>query len=122
MPPSANSSIAAASAALQQNNKTASSDSNNDNSIALSSSGAVSSRVNAINEAETGGEAATALSIAVDALLEDVKKRFEGVGGEMFARMDEMARRLDDLEASLRQRESSGSAGSGTDMKKEPGI
>ncbi|KAL5347646.1 hypothetical protein ACLOAV_007055 [Pseudogymnoascus australis] len=42
----------------------------------------------------------------VDDLLEDISTRFTSTSTELFSKMDEMARRLDHLEASILARDS----------------
>ncbi|KAL1999403.1 hypothetical protein VTN02DRAFT_4569 [Thermoascus thermophilus] len=41
------------------------------------------------------------LTAAVDDLLVQLQKKFDGVSREIFGKLDDMARRLDELEASL---------------------
>ncbi|RKF60566.1 putative heat shock factor-binding protein [Erysiphe neolycopersici] len=41
-------------------------------------------------------------SVVVDDLLNTLSNKFAGVSSEIFAKMDEMSRRLDDLETSLK--------------------
>jgi len=41
------------------------------------------------------------LSVVVDELLNSLSNKFAGVSSEIFAKMDEMSRRLDNLEATL---------------------
>ncbi|KAL2011530.1 hypothetical protein VTN00DRAFT_4248 [Thermoascus crustaceus] len=41
------------------------------------------------------------LAAAVDDLLVQLQKKFDGVSSEIFGKLDDMARRLDELEASL---------------------
>ncbi|MCJ1480215.1 hypothetical protein MMC06_000369 [Schaereria dolodes] len=53
-------------------------------------------------EQTTGTQAAPVeLAAAVDELLDTLTAKFEAVSTEIFAKMDEMSRRLDSLEASI---------------------
>ncbi|OJD15964.1 hypothetical protein AJ78_03833 [Emergomyces pasteurianus Ep9510] len=55
-----------------------------------------------IQEATTGGdESSTQLAQAVDELLDQLQSKFDKVSTEVFGKLDDMARRLDQLEASL---------------------
>ncbi|RMJ22894.1 hypothetical protein PHISP_06236 [Aspergillus sp. HF37] len=50
------------------------------------------------------------LTAAVDDLLDQLKHKFDVVSGEMFSKLDDMTRRLDELEASLTVSADAGSA------------
>jgi heat shock factor-binding protein 1 len=68
------------------------------------------------NEATSGGaadDARTDLSAAVDDLLNQLSSKFASMSSEIFAKMDEMTRRLDNLEAKMMASEQNGGAGSG---------
>jgi len=55
-------------------------------------------------------DAPAELSAVVDELLNSLSSKFAGVSSEIFAKMDEMSRRLDNLEATLQSNaESKGS-------------
>lgn len=55
-------------------------------------------------------DAPAELSAVVDELLNSLTSKFSGVSSELFAKMDEMSRRLDSLEATLQSNtESTGS-------------
>ncbi|RAH45789.1 heat shock factor-binding 1 family protein [Aspergillus brunneoviolaceus CBS 621.78] len=53
------------------------------------------------------------LNAAVDDLLDQLQHKFDGVSREIFGKLDDMARRLDELEASLALLDSSAPAGAG---------
>ncbi|KPM41328.1 hypothetical protein AK830_g5260 [Neonectria ditissima] len=55
------------------------------------------------NESE---DARTDVDAAVENLLNSLSNKFAGVSSEIFAKMDEMSRRLDNLEASLQTNKS----------------
>ncbi|KAK7427138.1 hypothetical protein QQZ08_006407 [Neonectria magnoliae] len=46
------------------------------------------------------------VTAAVEDLLNSLSNKFAGVSSEIFAKMDEMSRRLDNLEASLQENKS----------------
>ncbi|KAL1966791.1 hypothetical protein VTN77DRAFT_3756 [Rasamsonia byssochlamydoides] len=48
-----------------------------------------------------GGSGAQELAAAVDDLLDQLQHKFDKVSTEIFGKLDDMARRLDELEASL---------------------
>ncbi|KAK6954714.1 hypothetical protein Daesc_004682 [Daldinia eschscholtzii] len=48
------------------------------------------------------------LTTVVEELLNSLSSKFDGVSSEIFAKMDDMARRLDNLEASLQANEENG--------------
>ncbi|PYH78762.1 hypothetical protein BO82DRAFT_394454 [Aspergillus uvarum CBS 121591] len=50
------------------------------------------------------------LNAAVDDLLDQLQHKFDGVSREIFGKLDDMARRLDELEASLALLDTSSSA------------
>ncbi|OAX79824.1 hypothetical protein ACJ72_05856 [Emergomyces africanus] len=55
-----------------------------------------------IQEATTAGhESSTQLAQAVDELLDQLQNKFDKVSTEVIGKLDDMARRLDQLEASL---------------------
>lgn len=56
------------------------------------------------------------LSAVVDELLNSLSNKFAGVSSEIFAKMDEMSRRLDNLEATL-QANAEGKDGRGSPTK-----
>ncbi|QKX59272.1 uncharacterized protein TRUGW13939_06404 [Talaromyces rugulosus] len=49
----------------------------------------------------TESSAAPELAAAVDELLDQLQNKFDNVSTEVFGKLDDMARRLDDLETSL---------------------
>ncbi|KAI1005753.1 hypothetical protein K3495_g2467 [Podosphaera aphanis] len=51
------------------------------------------------NRAPTETASPTELSIVVDELLNSLSNKFAGVSSEIFAKMDDMSRRLDNLES-----------------------
>ncbi|KAH8790174.1 heat shock factor binding protein 1-domain-containing protein [Hyaloscypha finlandica] len=54
-----------------------------------------------VNSTTTDASASAELSAVVDELLNSLSNKFAGVSSEIFAKMDEMSRRLDNLEATL---------------------
>jgi len=56
---------------------------------------------NRLSVNSTGTDAPAELSAVVDELLNSISNKFAGVSSEVFAKMDEMSRRLDNLEATL---------------------
>ncbi|KAL2075616.1 hypothetical protein VTL71DRAFT_559 [Oculimacula yallundae] len=58
------------------------------------------------------------LSAVVDELLNSLSNKFAGVSSEIFAKMDEMSRRLDNLEATLQSNE--GRDGKGSNCYQTP--
>ncbi|RAL68457.1 hypothetical protein DID88_007185 [Monilinia fructigena] len=65
----------------------------------------------------TDTSATAELSLVVDELLNSLSNKFAGVSSEIFAKMDEMSRRLDNLEATLQSNmESKDGRGSPTKM------
>ncbi|KAI5461222.1 heat shock factor binding protein 1-domain-containing protein [Mariannaea sp. PMI_226] len=60
--------------------------------------------VNKLNKSEsTQDDARADVSAAVEELLNSLSNKFAGVSSEIFAKMDEMSRRLDNLEAALQE-------------------
>ncbi|MCJ1337890.1 hypothetical protein MMC09_003174 [Bachmanniomyces sp. S44760] len=53
----------------------------------------------------TTDDAPSDLAAAVDALLDDLTSKFHNVSTEIMAKMDEMSRRLDSLEASIQTKD-----------------
>ncbi|KEZ39065.1 hypothetical protein SAPIO_CDS10449 [Scedosporium apiospermum] len=53
-------------------------------------------------KADTAEDSRADLNAAVEDLLNSLSNKFAGVSSEIFAKMDEMSRRLDSLEAELR--------------------
>lgn len=53
------------------------------------------------NSTATDPSAPAELSAVVDELLNTLSNKFAGVSSEIFAKMDDMSRRLDNLEATL---------------------
>ncbi|KAI1753454.1 heat shock factor binding protein 1-domain-containing protein [Xylaria castorea] len=51
------------------------------------------------------GNSSDELTAVVEELLNSLSNKFTTVSGEIFAKMDEMSRRLDNLEAALRANE-----------------
>ncbi|KAI0595669.1 heat shock factor binding protein 1-domain-containing protein [Biscogniauxia sp. FL1348] len=49
------------------------------------------------------------LTVVVEELLNSLSNKFAGVSSEIFAKMDEMSRRLDNLEAALQANQENGS-------------
>ncbi|EKD19924.1 hypothetical protein LZ554_004580 [Drepanopeziza brunnea f. sp. 'monogermtubi'] len=60
---------------------------------------------NASSRNSTTDAAPAELSAVVDELLNSLSNKFAGVSSEIFAKMDEMSRRLDNLEAALQSSE-----------------
>ncbi|KAG5655950.1 hypothetical protein KAF25_000870 [Fusarium avenaceum] len=59
------------------------------------------------NKAENPSDDARAdVTAAVEELLNSLSNKFAGVSSEIFAKMDEMSRRLDNLEAALQENKS----------------
>ncbi|KAK9773789.1 putative Heat shock factor-binding protein 1 [Seiridium cardinale] len=59
------------------------------------------------------GNSSDELTAVVEDLLNSLSNKFAGVSSEIFAKMDEMSRRLDNLEASLQaQQNNTGSSSS----------
>ncbi|KAH6724163.1 heat shock factor binding protein 1-domain-containing protein [Leptodontidium sp. 2 PMI_412] len=56
---------------------------------------------NSVNSIAGDATAPAELSAVVDELLNSLSNKFAGVSSEIFAKMDEMSRRLDNLEATL---------------------
>ncbi|KAH8425309.1 heat shock factor-binding 1 family protein [Aspergillus melleus] len=50
---------------------------------------------------DQNADAQTQLTAAVDDLLDQLQHKFDNVSQEMFGKLDEMVRRLDELEASM---------------------
>ncbi|KAF7590902.1 hypothetical protein BBP40_002264 [Aspergillus hancockii] len=50
---------------------------------------------------EHSDEAQGQFSLAVDDLLDQLQHKFDNISREMFGKLDDMARRLDELEASM---------------------
>jgi len=53
-------------------------------------------------EASAPDDAKQELAAQIDELLNTLSNKFSGVSSEIFAKMDEMSRRLDNLEAQLK--------------------
>lgn len=62
--------------------------------------------------ASNTGTSSDELTVVVEDLLNSLSNKFAGVSSEIFAKMDEMSRRLDNLEAALQAQQ--GSSGSST--------
>jgi heat shock factor-binding protein 1 len=61
------------------------------------------------SQAEVNSENAGAdVTAAVEELLNSLSNKFAGVSSEIFAKMDEMSRRLDSLEAALMENKKEG--------------
>ncbi|KAI1645586.1 heat shock factor binding protein 1-domain-containing protein [Daldinia loculata] len=54
------------------------------------------------------GNSSDELTTVVEELLNSLSSKFDGVSSEIFAKMDDMARRLDHLEASLQANDENG--------------
>ncbi|KAI0135733.1 heat shock factor binding protein 1-domain-containing protein [Daldinia grandis] len=54
------------------------------------------------------GSSSDELTTVVEELLNSLSSKFDGVSTEIFAKMDDMARRLDNLEASLQASDENG--------------
>ncbi|KAL4785582.1 heat shock factor binding protein 1-domain-containing protein [Aspergillus varians] len=61
---------------------------------------------------QQGTDAQGQFSAAVDDLIDQLQHKFETVSREMFGKFDDMARRLDELEASLSAAEDAGATSS----------
>jgi len=68
------------------------------------------------NSTTTDASAPAELSVVVDELLNSLSNKFAGVSSEIFAKMDEMSRRLDNLEATLQNTEGRDGKSSPTKM------
>ncbi|KKA29966.1 hypothetical protein TD95_003770 [Thielaviopsis punctulata] len=75
----------------------------------MDSTGSPNSKAPA-NRPEATDDAHTDLNSAVEELLNSLSNKFAGVSSEIFAKMDEMSRRLDSLESALAAKEKSDSA------------
>ncbi|KAK6834867.1 heat shock factor binding protein 1-domain-containing protein [Apiospora arundinis] len=64
---------------------------------------------NAANNKEEGTPS-DELTVVVEELLNSLSNKFAGVSSEIFAKMDEMSRRLDNLESALKASQASDSA------------
>ncbi|KAK8101669.1 hypothetical protein PG999_012043 [Apiospora kogelbergensis] len=64
---------------------------------------------NAPNNKEEGTPS-DELTVVVEELLNSLSNKFAGVSSEIFAKMDEMSRRLDNLESALKASQASDSA------------
>ncbi|KAK1990531.1 heat shock factor binding protein 1 [Colletotrichum falcatum] len=53
------------------------------------------------NQSAASEDPKTDVNAAVEELLNTISNKFAGVSSEIFAKMDEMSRRLDNLEAAL---------------------
>ncbi|ROW06178.1 hypothetical protein VMCG_04534 [Cytospora schulzeri] len=60
-----------------------------------------SNGADANNQSNTGDDARADLTQQLDELLNTLSNKFAGVSSEIFAKMDEMSRRIDTLEAAL---------------------
>ncbi|CAK7566776.1 MAG: hypothetical protein SEPTF4163_004728 [Sporothrix epigloea] len=67
----------------------------------------MSSNTNDPSTVMPSDEARADLTAQLDDLLNTVSNKFAGVSSEIFAKMDEMARRLDNLESALKSIEES---------------
>ncbi|OAA61114.1 heat shock factor-binding protein [Niveomyces insectorum RCEF 264] len=59
------------------------------------------------NPTTSSDDARADLTAQLDDLLNTLSNKFAGVSSEIFAKMDEMSRRLDNIEASLKSKEDS---------------
>ncbi|KAF3001020.1 hypothetical protein G7054_g6698 [Neopestalotiopsis clavispora] len=58
------------------------------------------------------GNSSDELTVVVEDLLNSLSNKFAGVSSEIFAKMDEMSRRLDNLEAALQAQQNSSTSSS----------
>ncbi|CAK7240204.1 MAG: hypothetical protein STHCBS139747_001642 [Sporothrix thermara] len=65
----------------------------------------MSSNNNDSSQIMSSEDARADLTAQLDDLLNTVSNKFAGVSSEIFAKMDEMARRLDNLESALKSKE-----------------
>ncbi|CAK7199123.1 hypothetical protein SEUCBS139899_001795 [Sporothrix eucalyptigena] len=65
----------------------------------------MSSNNNDSSQTMSSDDARADLTAQLDDLLNTVSNKFAGVSSEIFAKMDEMARRLDNLESALKSKE-----------------
>ncbi|KAI0193986.1 heat shock factor binding protein 1-domain-containing protein [Xylaria flabelliformis] len=65
----------------------------------------MSSKKQEENTTSNAGNSSDELTVVVEELLNSLSNKFTTVSGEIFAKMDEMSRRLDNLEAALRANE-----------------
>ncbi|KAH9904760.1 heat shock factor binding protein 1 [Xylariomycetidae sp. FL2044] len=61
----------------------------------------MSSKKNEPSKKDAAGNSSDELTVVVEELLNSLSNKFAGVSSEIFAKMDEMSRRLDNLEAAL---------------------
>lgn len=61
--------------------------------------------------ADTSTDDVAELNAAVEELLNSLSNKFAGVSSEIFAKMDEMSRRLDNLEATVLAKTEGGNKG-----------
>ncbi|KAI5917565.1 heat shock factor binding protein 1-domain-containing protein [Camillea tinctor] len=61
------------------------------------------------NNKDTNNSTSDELTVVVEELLNSLSNKFAGVSSEIFAKMDEMSRRLDNLEAALQANQENGS-------------
>ncbi|KAG9246743.1 heat shock factor binding protein 1-domain-containing protein [Calycina marina] len=66
----------------------------------------------------TDASAQAELSVVVDELLYTLSNKFAGISSEIFAKMDEMSRRLDNLEATIQSGDGKPSATKPSPTKK----
>ncbi|KAI0015372.1 heat shock factor-binding protein [Xylariomycetidae sp. FL0641] len=55
-----------------------------------------------VKQEEGNGTSSDELTVVVEELLNSLSNKFAGVSSEIFAKMDEMSRRLDNLESALK--------------------
>ncbi|KAI1633873.1 heat shock factor binding protein 1-domain-containing protein [Biscogniauxia mediterranea] len=61
------------------------------------------------NNKDANNSSSDELTVVVEELLNSLSNKFAGVSSEIFAKMDEMSRRLDNLEAALQANQENGS-------------
>ncbi|KAH6611130.1 hypothetical protein Trco_001150 [Trichoderma cornu-damae] len=66
----------------------------------------------ASNPAPNNEDSSADVTAAVEELLNSLSNKFAGVSSEIFAKMDEMSRRLDNLEAALLESKNKGTGSS----------
>ncbi|KAI1326810.1 heat shock factor binding protein 1-domain-containing protein [Xylariaceae sp. FL0255] len=69
---------------------------------------------------DNGNKSSDELTAVVEELLNSLSNKFASVSSEMFTKMDEMSRRLDNLEAALQAKENSSTPGSPSKSSSKP--
>ncbi|KAH8663915.1 heat shock factor binding protein 1-domain-containing protein [Xylariales sp. PMI_506] len=67
---------------------------------------------NVVSDKKETGNASDELNVVVEELLNSLSNKFASVSSEIFAKMDEMSRRLDNLEATLQNNQQNNTSSS----------